>query len=115
MHQTLPLRPAGCLHTPTICHRNVVVVIAMEAAELRTLAAVEDRHWWYKERRNLLARELRRLPGPGLALDIGAAAGGNTRVLRECGWRPVAVEYEPTAAQIACERGVDVVRGDARE
>ena len=87
----------------------------MEAAELRTLAAVEDRHWWYKERRNLLARELRRLPRPGLALDIGAAAGGNTRVLREYGWRPVAVEYEPTAAQIARERGVDVVRGDARE
>ena len=87
----------------------------MEAAELRTLAAVEDRHWWYKERRNLLARELRRLPRPGLALDIGAAAGGNTRVLREYGWRPVAVEYEPTAAQIARERGVDVIRGDARE
>ena len=27
----------------------------MEAAELRTLAEVEDRHWWYKERRSLLA------------------------------------------------------------
>src|SRR5215475_8060699 len=98
-----------------VCSQLVVQVGAMEAAELRTLAAVEDRHWWYKERRNLLARELRRLPGPGLALDIGAAAGGNTRVMRECGWRPVAVEYAPTAALIACERGVDVVRGDARE
>src|SRR5215467_2207925 len=97
MSQRLPLRQAGCWHTPTSVHRNVVVVSAMEAAELRTLAAVEDRHWWYKERRNLLARELRRLPGPGLALDIGAAAGGNTRVLREYGWRPVALEYAPTA------------------
>jgi len=115
MNQRLPLRQAGCWHTPATCHRNVVVVSAMEAAELRTLAAVEDRHWWYVERRNLLARELRRLPRPGLALDIGAAAGGNTRVLREYGWRPVAVEYEPTAAQIARERGVDVIRGDARE
>jgi SAM-dependent methyltransferase len=87
----------------------------MEAAELRTLAAVEDRHWWYKERRNLLARQLRHLSGPGLALDIGAAAGGNTRVLREFGWRPVALEYAPAPARIARERGVDVVRGDARE
>lgn len=87
----------------------------MEEAELRTLAAVEDQHWWYKERRNLLARQLRRLPGPGLALDIGAAAGGNTRVLRACGWRPVALEYAPAAARIARERGIDVVRGDARE
>ena len=87
----------------------------MEAAELRTLAEVEDRHWWYKERRSLLAKELRRLPKPGLALDIGAAGGGNTRVLRAHGWRPVALEYAPTAAKIARERGIDVIRGDARE
>jgi SAM-dependent methyltransferase len=87
----------------------------MEAAELRTLVQVEDRHWWYRERRNLLARELRRLPAPGLALDIGAAGGGNTRVLRAFGWRPLALEYAPTAAQVAKERGLDVLRADARE
>lgn len=87
----------------------------MEAAELRTLAAVEDRHWWYKERRALLARELRRLPTPGLALDIGAAGGGNTRVLSAHGWRSVALEYAPTAARIARERDIDVLRADARE
>jgi len=87
----------------------------MEAAELRTLVEVEDRHWWYAERRSLLARELRRLPAPGRALDIGAAGGGNTRVLLGHGWRPVALEFAPTAAQIARERGIDVIRADARE
>jgi SAM-dependent methyltransferase len=87
----------------------------MEAAELRTLVEVEDRHWWYAERRKLLARELRRLPAPGNALDIGAAGGGNTRVMLSHGWRPVALEFAPTAAQIARERGLDVVRADARE
>lgn len=87
----------------------------MEAAELKTLTEVEDRHWWYSERRSLLAGELRRLPGPGVALDIGAAGGGNTRVLRAHGWRAVALEFAPTAAQVARERGIDVVRGDARE
>jgi SAM-dependent methyltransferase len=87
----------------------------MEAAELRTLVEVEDRHWWYKERRNILARELRRLPSPGLALDIGAAGGGNTRVLRSFGWKPLALEYAPTAAVFARERGLDVLRADARE
>lgn len=87
----------------------------MEAAELRTLVEVEDRHWWYAERRNLLAKELRRLPAPGRALDIGAAGGGNTRVLLSHGWRPVALEFAPTAAQIARERGIEVVRADARE
>src|SRR6201996_3921977 len=94
---------------------SVVKVSTMEAAELRTLAEVEDTHWWYKERRSLLARELRRLPAPGLALDIGAAGGGNTRGLRAHGWRPVALEYAPTAAAFARERGIDVIRGDARE
>jgi SAM-dependent methyltransferase len=87
----------------------------MEATELRTLVEVEDRHWWYAERRSLLAKELRRLPAPGRALDIGAAGGGNTRVLLGHGWQPVALEFAPTAAQIARERGIDVVRGDARE
>jgi SAM-dependent methyltransferase len=87
----------------------------MEAAELRTLVDVEDRHWWYAERRSILARELRRLPAPGRALDIGAAGGGNTRVLLGHGWQPVALEFAPTAAQIARERGIDVVRADARE
>lgn len=87
----------------------------MDAAELRTLADVEDRHWWYKERRAILAKELRRLPTSGTALDIGAAGGGNTRVLRAHGWRPVALEYAETAAKIARERGIDVLRADARK
>jgi SAM-dependent methyltransferase len=87
----------------------------MEATELRTLVTVEDHHWWYKERRALLARELRRLPVPGRALDIGAAGGGNTRVLRAHGWQALALEYAPTAAQIARERGITVIRADARE
>lgn len=88
----------------------------MEATELRTLVEVEDRHWWYRERRRLLAKELRRLPAaPGSALDIGAAGGGNTRVLRSFGWNPLALEYAPTAALIARERGLNVIRADARE
>jgi SAM-dependent methyltransferase len=88
---------------------------AVDATELRTLATVEDRHWWYKERRALLARELRRLPVRGRALDIGAAGGGNTRVLRAHGWQALALEYALPAAEIARERGIDVIRADARE
>ncbi|MEH1011751.1 class I SAM-dependent methyltransferase [Micromonospora sp. CPCC 206060] len=90
----------------------------MEATEIRKLAALEDTHWWYRERRALLARALRRLAAsgqqPGRALDIGAAGGGNTRVLRDHGWRPVALEYSPEGAQVARERGLNVIRADAR-
>jgi SAM-dependent methyltransferase len=79
------------------------------------LTSLEDRHWWYKERRAILRRELRRLPGPGQGLDIGAAGGGNTMVLKAHGWQAVAVEYSDSAAAIAHARGVPAVRGDARE
>lgn len=84
----------------------------MEGTEIRTLVEVEDRHWWYSERRALLARALRGL-SPGDALDVGAAGGGNTRVLIRLGWRAAALEYGAPGAQICAERGIPVVRGDA--
>jgi SAM-dependent methyltransferase len=92
--------------------------MAVEATEIRKLAALEDTHWWYRERRALLARSLRRLAAggvaPGRALDIGAAGGGNTRVLRAHGWRPVALEYSLDGAAVCAERGIPVIRADAR-
>jgi len=84
----------------------------VEGTEVRKLAALEDTHWWYRERRHLLARALDGLR-PGDALDIGAAGGGNTRVLRERGWRPVALEYGPEGAEVAHERGLLTLRADA--
>jgi len=79
------------------------------------LTSLEDRHWWYKERRAILGRELRRLPGTGRALDIGAAGGGNTRVLKAHGWEAVALEFSGSAAEVAHSRGMSTVRADARE
>jgi SAM-dependent methyltransferase len=93
-------------------------VARVEATEIRKLAALEDTHWWYRERRALLARALRRLAAagrrPGPALDIGAAGGGNTRVLRAHGWQPVALEYSPEGAEVARDRDLHVIRADAR-
>src|SRR4051794_36753887 len=84
----------------------------MEGLEVRKLAELEDTHWWYAERRHLLAAAVRRLR-PGTALDVGAGAGGNTRVLTRLGWRAVALEYGQEGAEVAAERGLPVVRGDA--
>lgn len=84
----------------------------MDRSEIRKLATLEDQHWWYRERRELLARQLRSLT-PGRALDIGAAAGGNTRVLRRHGWDATALEYSEDGARLARERGLPVVRADA--
>jgi SAM-dependent methyltransferase len=84
----------------------------MEATEVRKLTALEDRHWWYRERRRLLARSVADLT-PGLAADVGAAGGGNTRVLQGLGWRAVAIEYGADGAEVCAERSIPVVRGDA--
>lgn len=84
----------------------------MDATEVRKLTELEDTHWWYAERRHLLARSIDGMP-PGRALDIGAAGGGNTRVLKSSGWDVVALEYGSEGAQIARERGLAVLRADA--
>ena len=84
----------------------------MDAAEVSKLATLEDRHWWYRERRWLLARELARISTPGIAIDIGAAGGGNTRVLREHGWAELVVEYGEEGALTAAGRNLRTVRGD---
>lgn len=87
----------------------------MQTAEIRKLADLEDRHWWYRERRAMVARELRRFGAPGRALDIGAAGGGNTRVMQQLGWAATAIDYSETAVEIACGRGVPAIHADARE
>jgi SAM-dependent methyltransferase len=84
----------------------------VEGTEVRKLAALEDTHWWYRERRHLLAAALRGI-SPGRAVDVGAAGGGNTRVLRDLGWQAAALEYGPEGAQVAAERGLPVMRADA--
>lgn len=89
----------------------------MDAAEIRKLADLEDQHWWYRERRAVLARALDSLARagtkPGRALDIGAAGGGNTRVLRSRGWNATALEYGAEGAAVAHGRNIPVIRGDA--
>jgi SAM-dependent methyltransferase len=84
----------------------------MEATEVRKLAQLEDGHWWYRERRHLLAKAIAGLT-PGRALDVGAAGGGNTRVLRDHGWQAVALEYGADGAEVAAGRGLATLRSDA--
>ena len=49
---------------------------------------------------------------PGTALDIGAAGGGNTRVLLARGWAAFALEYGLAGAEVAKDRGIPVIRAD---
>lgn len=85
----------------------------MDEDEIRKSAALEQRHWWYAERRALVRRLVSPL-APGRALDVGCGGGGNAGVLRDLGWQVSGLEYSPAAAGLATSRGLDVVRGDAR-
>lgn len=84
----------------------------MDGAEIRRLVELEDNHWWYRERRYLLDRLIAGMP-PGRALDVGAAGGGNTRVLQARGWQVAALEYGRDGAELAKARGLSVLRADA--
>ncbi|MEO3874940.1 class I SAM-dependent methyltransferase [Nonomuraea sp. B12E4] len=86
----------------------------MDSTDIRHLVALEDGHWWYRERRAILRRELRELGRPGRALDVGAAGGGNTRVLVAAGWDATATDSSQTAVDLARERGLKAVLADAR-
>ncbi|MGH9157484.1 MAG: class I SAM-dependent methyltransferase [Acidimicrobiales bacterium] len=89
----------------------------MDTEEIGKLCALEDRHWWYAARRGVLRRQVAAFTGdrcgPGRALDVGAAGGGNTRVLTDLGWTATAVEQDAPAAAVARHRGLRVARADA--
>ena len=89
------------------------ILCGVQSDAIRSLGDIEDRHWWFAERRRLIKAQVKGVRPVGPALDVGAAAGGNTRVLVEAGWDCVALEYSEMGADMASERGLTVVRGDA--
>ncbi|MEZ0580897.1 class I SAM-dependent methyltransferase [Nocardioides sp. MH1] len=84
----------------------------MDDEEIAKSAALEERHWWYAERRAMVRRTAAAWPA-GRALDVGCGGGGNTAVLRDLGWSVTGLEHSPAGAAAAASRGLDVVRGDA--
>ncbi|MDI1466032.1 class I SAM-dependent methyltransferase [Catellatospora sp. KI3] len=87
----------------------------MDADDIRAATAVENRHWWYRERRAIIARELRRIGTPGKAVEIGASGGGNSQTLRDMGWDVLVTEYIQEGVDIARQRGFDAIQADARD
>jgi SAM-dependent methyltransferase len=98
---------------PASLKRATCILYDVHSDEIAKLGDLEERHWWYAERRHLIRRAIRGVEPTGWALDVGAAAGGNTRVMRAAGWDCLALEYSETGALLAQGRGLTVVRGDA--
>src|ERR1700677_2804003 len=80
--------------------------------ELQTHRA-EDRHWWYRGRRQVLERAIDdlRLPARARILDAGCGSGRNMLELARHG-TVTGVELSPTSVTLARERAVgEVIEG----
>ncbi len=82
----------------------------MERAEYERMHAVEDRMWWYRGLRTLVAAELARAlrvsPADGPVLDAGCGTGGMlARLGAAVAGRPtVGLEHDGTAAALAAAK-----------
>jgi SAM-dependent methyltransferase len=84
--------------------------------ELQTHRA-EERHWWYRGRRKVLARAFAELglPHPARILDAGCGSGRNMVELARLG-TVTGVELSATSVTLARERGVgEVIEGSVLE
>jgi len=78
----------------------------MERSVYREMAELDERHWWYRARRDILADVIRReaMPPPkARILEIGCGTGHNLGMLREFG-KVDALELDDEARGIAEKR-----------
>ncbi len=78
----------------------------MQEAELQALLAADERHWWYRGRRRVLAAVLDRLelPRSCAVLDAGCGSGVLAIAAAKLGLHPVtALDSDPTAMLVTLE------------
>ena len=82
----------------------------MHTDEYDRMFLLEDNHWWFVARRNLLAQALRRFPPPSPAgrpsrfLDVGCGTGGTLDRLKTLG-DVVGIDTEALALSFCAARG----------
>ncbi len=76
----------------------------MDPKLYREMAETQQKHWWFRARREILARVIATLDLPSRAelLEIGAGTGGNLGMLSQYG-RVSAVEVDGFASQYASD------------
>lgn len=91
----------------------------MNREEYAAMYRLEDTHWWFVARRDLVLTALHRLirankkDAPPRLLDLGCGTGGTLEMLRPLG-QAVGLDLEPLALAFCRERGHDrLVRASA--
>lgn len=84
----------------------------MDERLMRTMLDVDEHHWWYRGRRDVIVQELVRLPldHEGRALDAGCGSGRTLLELARYCHSVAGLELNPDAAEVARERGDFEVR-----
>lgn len=79
----------------------------METYTYQLMRELEDKHWWFVARRNILKRVLSglQLPRSSKILEVGCGTGGNIAFLQEIG-ELTCVESDESAAELARNRGL---------
>lgn len=85
----------------------------MEESHYRSMAEIQNRHWWYEARRRILAAMIARLdlPRDAAILEAGSGTGANLRMLSRFG---VVQGFEPddfARAHAQAEAGIETARG----
>ena len=78
----------------------------MERIVYDRMAELDERHWWYRARRDVLRELIRRrieLPAQARILEVGCGTGHNFQMLRDFG-RLDAIEVDGEAREIASRR-----------
>jgi SAM-dependent methyltransferase len=79
----------------------------MEIYTYKLMRELEEKHWWFVARRNILQSTLStlQLPKSSNILEVGCGTGGNIAFLRKFG-ELICVESDNSAAELARERNL---------
>ncbi len=79
----------------------------MESHEYKMLQKVENVHWWFVARREILDRRIKsfNLPSNAKILEVGCGTGGNLEMLAKYG-EVYAIELDDWAKEKAQDKGV---------
>ena len=82
----------------------------MKAVAYELMAEAEDSYWWYRARREILARVIDRQVPPGSdVIDFGCGTGGTADLLRERGHRVLAADIAEAALEACRARGLATI------